>query len=416
METARGHVERLFHEQAGGIQATLIRLLGDLDLAGEVMQEAFVAALSLWDERGVPDNPRNWLITTARNRAIDRLRQRRRFLAPEASASVLADLDDADAEIERQLGEPIADDQLRLIFTCCHPALSVEAQIALTLHTLCGLTSEQIARAFLIPLPTLAQRLVRAKKKIRDARVPYRVPPPELLPERLDSALAVIYLVFNEGYLSADGEGPIRAELCSEAIRLARLVACLLPTETEPRALLALMLLHDARKTTRVSTAGELVLLADQDRTRWDRRQIEETLAIVEEVLKRGGARPFALQAAIAALHAQASRPQDTDWRQIAALYSVLIRLHPSPVIELNRAAAISMVDGPEAALPLIDSLAARGELANYHLLHATRADCLRRAGRTEEARAAYWQALEYEVSDAERRFLERRLAELSLS
>lgn len=413
MGNARGHVERLFREQAGGIQATLIRLLGDFDLAGEVMQEAFVAALGLWDERGIPDKPRNWLITTARNRAIDRLRQRRRFLASDASASALSGLDDADAEIE--LGEPIADDQLRLIFTCCHPALTVEAQIALTLHTLCGLTSEQIARAFLIPLPTLAQRLVRAKKKIRDTRIPYRVPPPELLTERLESVLAVIYLVFNEGYLSASEDGPIRAELCGEAIRLAQLVGDLLPTETEPRALLALMLLHDARRGTRLSTSGELILLGDQDRTRWDRERIEAALMIVEDVLKRGGARPFAIQAAIAALHAQAARPQDTDWRQIAALYGVLVRVQASPVIELNRAAAISMVDGPQAALQLIDSLQARGELANYHLLHATRADCLRRAGRIEEARAAYQRALECEVSDAERRFLERRLTELSL-
>lgn len=414
MDNARAHVERLFREQAGGIQATLIRLLGDFDLAGEVMQEAFVAALSLWGERGVPDKPRNWLITTARNRAIDRLRQRRRFLESDASASALAELDDADAEIELELGQPIADDQLRLIFTCCHPALTVEAQIALTLHTLCGLTSEQIARAFLVPLPTLAQRLVRAKKKIRDTRIPYRVPPPELLPERLESVLAVIYLVFNEGYLSASDDGPIRAGLCSEAIRLARLVGDLLPTETEPRALLALMLLHDARRSTRLSTSGELILLGDQDRTRWDRQRIEAALTIVEDVLKRGGARPFAIQAAIAALHAQASRPQDTDWRQIAALYGVLVRLHASPVIELNRAAAISMVDGPEAALQLIDSLEARSELANYHLLHATRADCLRRAGRNDHALAAYQRALECEVSDAERRFLERRLAELS--
>ena len=414
MDNARARVERLFREQAGGIQATLIRLLGDFDLAGEVMQEAFVAALSFWGERGVPDKPRNWLITTARNRAIDRLRQRRRFLASDASASVLAELGDGDAEIELELGQPIADDQLRLIFTCCHPALTVESQIALTLHTLCGLTSEQIARAFLVPLPTLAQRLVRAKKKIRDTRIPYRVPPSELLPERLESVLAVIYLVFNEGYLSASDDGPIRAELCSEAIRLARLVGDLLPTETEPRALLALMLLHDARRSTRLSTSGELILLGDQDRTRWDRQRIEAALTIVEDALKRGGARPFAIQAAIAALHAQAPRPQDTDWRQIAALYGVLVRLHASPVIELNRAAAISMVDGPEAALQLIDSLAARGELANYHLLHATRADCLRRAGRNDEARAAYQRALECEVSDAERRFLERRLAELS--
>ncbi len=411
MDSARGCVERLFREQAGGIHATLIRLLGDFDLAGEVMQEAFIAALSLWDERGMPDNPRGWLIATARNRAIDRLRRRRRFLGLDDSASAFANVDGAGAELE--LREPIADDQLRLIFTCCHPALTLEAQIALTLHTLCGLTTEQVARAFLVPLPTLAQRLVRAKKKIREARIPYRIPPPELLPERLASVLAVIYLVFNEGYLSASGAGPIRGELCNEAIRLARLVSDLLPRETEPRALLALMLLHDSRCAARISASGELLLLEEQDRSLWDREQIDEALSIVEDVLKLGGARPFALQAAIAALHAQARRAGDTDWRQIAALYGVLMRVQPTPVIELNRAAAISMVDGPEAGLRLMDTLAARGELASYYLLHAARADCLRRAGRTAEAREAYTRALDGSVSPAERRFLLRRLAQL---
>jgi RNA polymerase sigma-70 factor (ECF subfamily) len=413
MDSARGRAEQLFRDQAGSIHATLIRLLGDFDLAGEVMQEAFVAALSVWADRGLPDNPRAWLIATARNRAIDQLRRRRRFLDSEDSAKALADLDDAGAQIDRELSEPIADDQLRLIFTCCHPALTLEAQVALTLHTLCGLTTEQVARAFLLPLPTLAQRLVRARKKIRDAGIPYRVPPPELLPERLAGVLAATYLVFNEGYLSASAEGPIRAELCSEAIRLARLVSALLPTETEPRALLALLLLHDSRRRARVSPAGELVLLEDQDRSLWDRAQIEEALAIVEEVLRQGGPRPFALQAAIAALHARARRAADTDWRQIAALYGVLIRVQPTPVIELNFAAAISMVDGPDAALRLMDALAARGQLENYHLLHAARGDCLRRAGRTAEAREAYQRALESNVSDVERRFLSRRVNEL---
>ena len=413
MESARGRAEQLFREQAGSIHATLIRLLGDFDLAGEVMQEAFVVALSVWEERGVPDNPRAWLIATARNRAIDQLRRRRRLLDSETSARALADLDDAGAQIDRELSEPIADDQLRLIFTCCHPALTLEAQVALTLHTLCGLTTEQVARAFLLPLPTLAQRLVRAKKKIRDAGIPYRVPPPELLPERLAGVLSAIYLVFNEGYLSASADGPIRAELCSDAIRLARLVSALLPRETEPHALLALLLLHDSRRQARVSPAGELVLLEDQDRSVWDAAQIEEALAIVEEALRQGGPRPFALQAAIAALHARAGRAADTDWRQIAALYGVLIRVQPTPVIELNFAAAISMVDGPEAGLRLMDALAARGELKDYHLLHAARADCLRRAGRTAEAREAYQRALEGNVSSAERRFLSRRVNEL---
>ncbi len=414
MDSARGRVEQLFREQAGSIHATLIRLLGDFDLAGEVMQEAFVAALSLWDERGVPDNPRAWLIKTARNRAIDQLRRRRRFLGAEDAASALADLDDPGSLIERELSEPIADDQLRLIFTCCHPALTLEAQVALTLHTLCGLSTEQVARAFLVPLPTLAQRLVRARKKIRDARIPYRVPPAELLPERLAGVLTVIYLVFNEGYLSASADGPIRAELCQEAIRLARLLSELLAHETEPRALLALMLLHDARRAARISPSGELVLLEDQDRSLWDRAEIDDALALVEEVLGHGGPRPFALQAAIAALHAQARRASDTDWRQIAALYGVLLHVHPTPVIELNRAAAISMVDGPEVALRLIDALAARGELQHYYLLHAARADCLRRAGRPVEAREAYERALEGSVSEAERRFLLRRLGELT--
>ena len=413
MDTARDRAERLFRDEAGSIHATLIRLLGDFDLAGEVMQEAFVAALTVWDERGMPDNPRAWLIATARNRAIDQLRRRRRFLAPEDAARALADLDDAGAQIDRELIEPIADDQLRLIFTCCHPALTLEAQVALTLHTLCGLSTEQVARAFLVPLPTLSQRLVRAKKKIREAGIPYRVPPPELLPERLAGVLAAIYLVFNEGYLSASADGPIRAELCREAIRLARLLSALLPAQTEPRALLALLLLQDSRRAARISPAGELVLLEDQDRSLWDRAQIDEALASVADVLRRGGPKPFALQAAIAALHAQARRAGETDWRQIAALYGVLMRVQPTAVIELNRAAAISMLDGPEAALRLIDALAARGELDHYYLLHAARADCLRRAGRTGEARAAYERALQGSVSDAERRFLLRRLAQL---
>lgn len=411
--SAHAAIEKVFREQAGVINATLIRLVGDFELASEVMQEAFVAALTLWDARGVPDNPRGWLITTARNRAIDRLRQTRRFLQPQASASTLAELPDAAIDPDAVCAEPIADDLLRLIFTCCHPALALEAQVALTLQAVSGLGTEQIARAFLVPLPTLAQRLVRAKRKIREARIPYRVPPAELLPERLDGVLAVIYLVFNEGYLSASDAGPIRTELCKEAIRLARLVSELLPAQTEPRALLALMLLHDARRAARVSASGELVLLEDQDRSLWDREQIDAALPIVADVLRRAGARPFALQAAIAALHAQSRAASATDWRQIVALYGVLMRIQPTPVIELNRAAAISMVDGPEAALQLIDALAARGELAHYYLLHAARADCLRRAGRSEQARSAYQAALECGVSEPERRFLLRRLAGL---
>src|SRR5262245_58759753 len=319
MSSARAEVERLFRDQSGGIQATLIRLLGAFDLAGEVMQEAFVAALTLWEERGIPTHPRNWLVTTARNRAIDQLRRQRKLAGARESEAVLDNLVDESA-LEQAFLAPIADDQLRLIFTCCHPALPLEAQVALTLNTLCGMTTEQIAHAFLVSGPTLGQRLVRAKRKIRDAGIPYRVPPPDLLPERLDGVLAVIYLVFNEGYLSSSEGNPLREELCSEAIRLARLLVDLMPHETEAEALLAVMLLHDARRAARFSAEGELVLLEAQDRMLWNRTQIEEGLACVEDVLIRGGDRPYALQAAIAALHARARAAGETDWPQIAAL------------------------------------------------------------------------------------------------
>jgi RNA polymerase sigma-70 factor, ECF subfamily len=391
------------------VLARLIRLTGDFDVAEEAVQQAFAAALTAWLRDGVPRNPQAWIMTAARNRALDQLRYARRFLDPIAAAAALEQLE---ATVIERDAAPVDDDRLRLIFTCCHPALAPEARVALTLHTLCGLSTEEIARAFLVPLPTLAQRLVRAKKKIRDAAIPYRVPPPQLLGERLDSVLAVVYLAFNEGYLAARGETGVRTDLCDEAIRLARLLAALLPAESEPRALLALVLLQDARRDARIAPGGELVLLEQQDRSLWDQLKIREGLALVETVLREGGARPYALQAAIAALHAQAHDPRDTDWRQIVALYGVLLRVCPSPVIELNHAAALSMVDGSQRALQLIDALAARGTLAEYHLLHAARADCLRRLGRLPEAAAACRQALACGVSEPERRFLLRRLAE----
>jgi RNA polymerase sigma-70 factor (ECF subfamily) len=406
-------VAAAFREHYGRVLARLIRLTGDFDVAEDAVQHAFTTALMTWQRDGVPRSTLAWIMTAARHRAVDQLRYARRFIAPHSAEVALENL-----EGEAPPGAPgetddmaIPDDRLRLIFTCCHPALAAEARIALTLNTLCGLTTEQIAHAFIVPLPTLAQRLVRAKRKIRDAAIPYFVPPPEELRERLDSVLAVVYLVFNEGLLG--GDAAARAQLCDEALRLARLLHELLPQETEPAALLALILLQDARRSTRVSGDGELVLLEDQDRSAWDFVKIGEGAALVHEALERGGPRPYALQAAIAALHAQARTSTETDWRQIAALYGVLSRVYPTPVIELNRAAAISMVDGPQVALQLIDALAARGELAGYHLLHAARADCLRRLDRRDEARAAYQAALACGVSGPERKFLERRLREL---
>ena len=405
-------VAAAFREHYGRVLARLIRLTGDFDLAEDAVQHAFTTALATWPRDGVPRSPLAWLLTAARHRALDQLRYARRFVPPAGAELALANL-----ESEPQGGRAdmddmtIPDDRLRLVFTCCHPALAPEARIALTLNTLCGLTAEQIARAFIIPVPTLAQRLVRARRKIRDAGIPYFVPPPAELRERLDGVLAVVYLVFNEGLLG--GDATERAQLCDEALRMARLLHELLPQETEATALLALILLQDARRSTRISPDGELVLLEDQDRGAWDAAKISEGAALVGEALARGGPRPYALQAAIAALHAQAPTSSATDWCQIAALYGVLSRVHPTPVIELNRAAAISMVDGPQVALRLMDALAARGELERYHLLHAARADCLRRLERHDEARAAYQAALARCVSGPERKFLERRLREL---
>jgi len=406
----RGRVEAIYREESRRVFATLVRLLGDFDLAEEALHDAFRAALEQWPRDGVPANPRAWLVSAGRFKAIDGMRRRSRFEAlPDEVAEQLAD-DLADpAGLD---GETLEDDRLRLIFTCCHPALSPDAQVALTLREVCGLTTEEIARAFLTAAPTLAQRIVRAKAKIRDARIPYQVPAREDFPVRLDAVLRVVYLVFNEGYSASSGEALMRHDLSSEAIRLGRLLIELLP-DPEALGLLALMLLHESRRSARSSPEGELILLDEQDRTLWNRDQIAEGLSLVSRALASRYVGPYALQAAIAAVHAEAPSAAATDWAQIAGLYEVLLRAEPSPVVELNRAVAVAMRDGPAAGLVLVDAIVAEGVLADYHLVHAARADLCRRLGRTSEARAAYQQAFTLAKQDAERRFLERRLREL---
>jgi RNA polymerase sigma-70 factor (ECF subfamily) len=407
--TAVEVVDRLFRQERGRTVATLIRVLGDFDLAEDAVQDAFAQALRVWPERGVPANPGAWITTTARNRAIDRLRRERTLAAKTATLTRVAELEALGGD-ETDVSE-IPDDRLRLMFTCCHPALRMEAQVALTLKTLGGLTAGEIAHAFLVPETTMAQRLVRAKRKIREARIPYRVPPADLLPQRVPGVLAVLYLVFNEGYSATSGP-LIRIELCDEAIRLARILQGLMPEEPEAAGLLALMLLQHSRREARTGPHGEFVLLEDQDRARWDHDMIDGGLALLDETLAGRRPGPYQLQAAIAALHARAPRPEDTDWPQIAALYDRLTALAPSPVVELNRAVAIAMADGPERGLAMLAPL--EGELEDYQHFHSARADLLRRLGRSEEAAAAYGRALDLATNPTERAFLERRLEELT--
>ena len=403
-------LEAVYRDERGRALATLVRLLGDLDLAEESLQEAFVVAVEQWNREGVPRNPRAWLVSTARHKALDRLRRSRTFAAKQAE--IAATMAQAVAPEELDEGDLFPDDRLRLVFTCCHPSLAPEAQVALTLKTLCGLEVEEIARAFLVTAPTMAQRLVRAKAKIRGAGIPYEVPSAAVLPERLDGALRVVYLVFNEGYAATTGDELVRRELCAEAIRLGRLLHALLPREPEVKGLLALMLLQDSRRDARVDAAGELVTLEEQDRARWDRGEIAEGVPLAEAALREGGAGFYAVQAAIAALHAEAPRAEDTDWRQIAVLYALLLRLHPSPVIALNRGVAVAMTGALERGLRLLEDIEARGELVGYHLLPAAKADLLRRLGRNVEAVVAYREALGLVTPTPERRYLERRLLE----
>ena len=404
-------IETLYRSESGRILATLARLLGDLDVAEEAMHEAFAVALNVWPKSGVPDNPRPWLISTARFKAIDTLRRRARFDASQDELVRYLEARGSSAERSEE-EDSVEDDRLRLIFTCCHPSLPPEARIALTLREVCGLTTEEIAKAFLTTPRTLAQRIVRAKAKIRETRIPYEVPPLQELPGRLGAVLQVIYLVFNEGYSAAAGAEVTRAELTAEAIRLGRLLSELLP-EPEVLGLLSLMLLQESRRAARTSPTGELILLENQDRSLWNRNQIAEGVALLEKALKSRRFGSYTLQAAIAAVHAEAESVAATDWRQIVALYNQLVRIQPSPVVELNRAVAIAMRDGPEAGLALIDAVLAHGDLENYYLAHSVRADMYRRLGRTAEARSSYEKALALTQQEPERQFLQKRIRQL---
>lgn len=409
-DSARRTVEAVYRTESRRVLATLIRLVGDFDLAEDALQDAFAAAVEQWPREGVPRNPRAWLVSTGRFKAIDRIRRGARF--DEMPAEVAERLEADPADEAEWTDNEMPDDRLRLIFTCCHPALSPDAHIALTLREVCGLTTEEIAHAFLTPVSTLAQRIVRAKRKIRDAGIPYEVPVQSELPERLDSVLHVVYLVFNEGYQASSGQSLTRPDLSGEAIYLGRVLTELLP-EPEVLGLLALMLLQESRRSARTSPEGDLILLTDQDRTRWNREQIAEGVALVEQAISAGPVGPYTIQAAIAAVHARAGDAESTDWTQIVSLYDLLARSTPSPVVDLNRAVAVAMRDGPLAGLQIVDRLLAEGRLDDYHLAHSARGELCRRLGRTEEARVAYERALELTSLEPERRLIERRLREL---
>jgi RNA polymerase sigma-70 factor (ECF subfamily) len=418
-------IEHIFREESGRILATLIRLLGSFDLAEEATQDAFTIAIEQWPRDGMPENPRAWLVSTAQHKAVDLLRRRARFDSKREELQKIAELEQqlagtdenmlrsGSAQDDRFNDGPFGDDRLRLIFTCCHPALALEVQVALTLRTLCALSTEEIARAFLVPVPTMAQRLVRAKQKIRDANIPYQVPPERQLGERLEAVMLVVYLVFNEGYSANSGDASIRQELCREAIRLGRVLSELLPDQDEARALLALMLLHDSRRRARFDSSGQPIVLDEQHRDLWNQEEIQEGLRLVDVALQSRPPGPYALQAAIAAVHARATRAEETDWRQIVALYGLLLRIQPTPVVELNHAAAVAMADGPAAGLLLLDRLKARKELAGYYLFSAARGDLLRRLQRWDEAADSYRSALALATNDSARRFLSRRLSEV---